>query len=98
MTITLTPAQHAESNLKVMAAMFGIRYVTDNELEYTLSSLYLDGFKAGQESNAAPQMLEALQKAEQSLLAAFPHADRIRDILQPAIATVREAIAAATQQ
>jgi hypothetical protein len=44
---------------------------------------------------AADDMLAALRQARDGLLAAFPHADRIRDILQPTIEAVRAAIAKA---
>jgi len=40
-------------------------------------------------------LLAALRVAEDALLAAFPHAPRIPDLLLPAIATVRAAIATA---
>lgn len=47
---------------------------------------------------AAPDLLEAMEDALQGLLAAFPHASRIRDILQPKIDRARAAIAKATEQ
>jgi hypothetical protein len=45
---------------------------------------------------AAPELLAACQSGLDGLLAAFPHAPRIPDILHPIINQVRAAIAKAT--
>lgn len=45
---------------------------------------------------AAPEMLIALRGCLQGLLAAYPHADRIRDILQPHIDKARTVLTMAT--
>lgn len=41
---------------------------------------------------ASPELLETLEDTLNGLLAAFPHADRIRDILYPKILRARDLI------
>jgi len=45
---------------------------------------------------AAPELLAACEVAQDALMAALPHADRIRDILFPALREAQAAIAKAT--
>lgn len=45
---------------------------------------------------AAPELLAACEAGRDAIAAAFPHADRIRDLLLPALDQVRAAIEKAT--